>query len=191
LATGPASGDDFVSRGGAKLAAALDVFPITIAGRVCADLGSNVGGFVDCLLQRGAARVHTIEKGYGVLAYRLRRDPRVVVHERVNALHVEVPEPIEVLTCDLAWTRQRHIVPVADRLLAADGDVVSLVKPHYEAPRRCLQRGVLPSERVNEVLAGVVRVWESGGWRVVGQKESPIAGRAGNREVFLHLRRRT
>jgi 23S rRNA (cytidine1920-2'-O)/16S rRNA (cytidine1409-2'-O)-methyltransferase len=190
LATGAASGDDFVSRSGAKLAAALDVFPITISGRVCADLGSNVGGFVDCLLQRGAARVHAIEKGYGVLDYRLRRDPRVVVHERANALHMELPEMIDVLTCDLGWTRQRHIVPVADRLLAADGDVVSLVKPHYEAPRANLRRGVLPSDRVNEVLADIVRVWESAGWRVVGQTESPIAGRAGNREVFLHVRRR-
>lgn len=190
MSAGPASPAEYVSRGGTKLAAALDAFHLSVTGRVCADLGSNVGGFVDCLLRRGAVRVHAVEKGYGVLAYRLRRDRRVVVHERVNALHVCLPEAIELLTCDLGWTRQQWVVPVADRLLAAGGELVSLVKPHYESPPGLLQRGVLPAEQVERVLRRVMKVWESAGWELLAQTESPIAGRAGNREVFLHLRAR-
>jgi 23S rRNA (cytidine1920-2'-O)/16S rRNA (cytidine1409-2'-O)-methyltransferase len=189
---GPAGQSDpaYVSRGGTKLAAALDSFHIPVAQRVCADLGSNVGGFVECLLRRGAARVYAVEKGYGVLDYKLRRDPRVVVHERVNAMHVRLPEPISLLTCDMGWTRQRHLGPVAECLLSADGDFVSLVKPHYEAEAEELHVGVLGPDSAKRVLGQVVEFWQSSGWVVVAQTESPIAGRAGNREFFLHLRRR-
>src|SRR3954471_11748390 len=115
---------EFASRAGLKLDHALNVFAIDVTGLVCADLGSNVGGFVDCLLRRGAAKVYAVEKGYGVLEWRLRKDPRVVVMERTNAMHVELPEPVSLVTIDVAWTRQRNILPAAKRLLAPGGMVV-------------------------------------------------------------------
>src|SRR6478736_10084862 len=114
----------FASRAGLKLDHALTVFQIDVSGLTCADLGSNVGGFVDCLLQRGAAKVYSIDTGYGVLDWKLRKDPRVVVMERTNAMHVTLPEPVSLVTIDVAWTRQRHILPAAVRLLKRDGRVV-------------------------------------------------------------------
>src|SRR5579871_5617777 len=126
---------DFVSRAGLKLEFALDAWNIDVRGLVCADLGSNVGGFVDCLLQRGAAKVYAIEKGYGVLEWKLRKDPRVVVMERTNAMHVELPETVALVTIDVAWTKQRNILPAAGRMLAEGGRIVTLIKPHYEADK--------------------------------------------------------
>src|SRR5690349_7684074 len=118
----------FVSRAGAKLDHALNLFQIDVTGLMCADLGSNVGGFVDCLLARGAGKVYAVEKGYGVLEWRLRNDPRVVVMERSNAMHVHLPEPVDLVTIDVAWTRQKNILPAARRLLKTDGRVISLIK---------------------------------------------------------------
>src|SRR5215213_1612736 len=115
----------FVSRAGQKLDHALATFGVDVTGFVCADLGSNTGGFVDCLLQRGADRVYAVDTGYGVLAWRLRKDPRVVVMERTNAMHVRLPEPVDLVTIDVAWTRQRHILPAARRLVGAGGFVVT------------------------------------------------------------------
>src|SRR6478672_7050849 len=100
---------EYVSRAGQKLAHALKTFSVDPRGLICADLGSNVGGFVDCLLQHGAAKVYAVEKGYGVLEWKLRKDPRVVVMERTNAMHVSRPEPAALVTIDGAWTRQRNI----------------------------------------------------------------------------------
>src|SRR4051812_11330036 len=98
----------FISRAGQKLDHALTAFGVGVGGLVCADLGSNTGGFVDCLLQRGASRVYAVDTGYGVLDWKLRKDPRVVVMERTNAMHVRLPEPVDLVTIDVAWTRQRH-----------------------------------------------------------------------------------
>src|SRR3954471_4903391 len=114
----------FASRAGLKLDHALTVFQIDVSGLTCADLGSNVGGFVDCLLRRGAAKVYAVEKGYGVLEYRLRKDPRVVVMERTNAMHVTLPEPVDIVTIDVAWTRQKNILPAARKLLKPAGTAI-------------------------------------------------------------------
>src|SRR3954470_5640444 len=122
----------FVSRAGQKLDHALTTFSIDVAGLTCADLGCNAGGFTDCLLQRGAAKVYAVDTGYGALAWTLRKDPRVVVMERTNAMHVELPEPVPFVCIDVAWTRQRHILPAGRRLVTPDGRVVTLIKPHYE-----------------------------------------------------------
>src|SRR5512138_88917 len=108
----------FVSRAGPKLEHALATFTIEVRDLVCADLGSNTGGFVDCVLQRGARKCYAIDTGYGVLDYKLRKDPRVVVMERTNAMHVSLPEPIQFISIDVAWTKQKHILPAALRLLA-------------------------------------------------------------------------
>src|SRR5687768_15837506 len=108
---------EFVSRAGQKLDHALATFHLDVAGRVCADLGSNTGGFVDVLLQRGAAKVFAIDTGYGALEWKLRKDARVVVMERTNAVHVTLAEQVSVVTIDVAWTKQRHILPSARRIV--------------------------------------------------------------------------
>lgn len=182
----------FVSRAGHKLDHALLVFQLDVAGRVCADLGSNVGGFVDCLLQRGAAKVYAVEKGYGVLEWKLRKDGRVVVMERTNAMHVRLPEPADLVTIDVAWTRQRHILPAARKLVRDDPDehgwVVSLVKPHYEADPALLHKGVLPSEHVATVVERVTADVRAAGFEVADTTESPILGGEGNVEVLVKLK---
>jgi 23S rRNA (cytidine1920-2'-O)/16S rRNA (cytidine1409-2'-O)-methyltransferase len=178
----------FASRAGLKLEHALGVFGIDVSGRVCADLGSNVGGFVDCLLKRGAAKVYAVEKGYGVLEWRLRKDPRVVVMERTNAMHVELPEKVALVTIDVAWTRQRNILPAARRILAGGGRVVTLIKPHYEAPQALLKKGILPEAEVEGVVEAVKKDIEAAGFAVGGVTRSPIIGGEGNVEVLAMLR---
>lgn len=176
----------YVSRGGRKLAHALDAFGVDPAGLVCADLGCSVGGFTDCLLQRGAARVYAVDTGYGVLDWKLRSDDRVVVMERTNALHAELPEPCGLVAIDASWTRQARIVPVAAGLLGPGGRIVTLVKPHYEAPRELLADGVLPDDRHPEVLAAVIAELRGLGFATTGPVESPLrGGKGGNREHLL------
>src|SRR3954463_348007 len=117
---------NFVSRAGQKLEHALETFRLDVGGSVCADLGSNAGGFVDCLLQRGAVKVYAVDTGYGALEWKLRKDPRVVAMERTNAMHATLPEAVSFICIDVAWTRQKHILPAAARLLAPGGDIVTL-----------------------------------------------------------------
>ena len=123
----------FVSRAGQKLQAALDTFRLGVSGKVAADLGCNVGGFTDCLLQYGAAKVYAVDTAYGVLAWTLRKDQRVIIKERTNAMHVTLPELVDVVTIDVGWTRQEKILPVAATLLKPGGMLLSLIKPHYES----------------------------------------------------------
>jgi 23S rRNA (cytidine1920-2'-O)/16S rRNA (cytidine1409-2'-O)-methyltransferase len=187
MASSPPS--SFVSRAGLKLNHALTDFQLDVTGFTCADLGSNAGGFVDCLLRRGAARVYAIDTGYGALDWRLRKDMRVVVMERTNAMHAELPEPVNLVTIDVAWTRQRHILPAARRMLRpADGAVVSLIKPHYEADKSQLRKGILPADEVDAVIERVVADIRSAGFDVLKMTRSPILGAKGNAEVLAHLR---
>ncbi|MBN1489688.1 MAG: TlyA family RNA methyltransferase [Phycisphaerae bacterium] len=178
-------GCPYVSRGGLKLAAALDAFGLAPAGWVCADFGCNVGGFTDCLLQRGAERVYAIDTGYGALDYRLRRDGRVVVMERTNALHAPLPEPVDLVVIDVAWTQQRYIVPAAAARLRPGGRIVTLVKPHYEVARERLHGGVLDPAAANDVLDATLADLAGRGVVVRGQTDSPILGQAGNREFLV------
>ncbi len=185
----PAAAPPFASRAGQKLEHALATFDLGVAGLTCADLGCSTGGFTDCLLRRGAARVYAVDTGYGVLDYRLRKDARVVVMERTNAMHVALPEPVAVVTIDVAWTRQRHILPAAGRVLAAGGSVVSLVKPHYEAAAAVLRKGILPVDLIPGILDAVRADAAAAGFDVVATVESPIKGAKGNSEVLAWLRR--
>lgn len=178
----------FVSRAGEKLDHALSAFGIDVRDFVCADFGANAGGFTDCLLQRGAAKVYAIDTGYGALDWRLRKDQRVVVMERVNAMHVELPEPVDLVTIDVAWTRQRYILPAAARVLKADGLVVTLIKPHYEADPKLLVAGVLPADAVEGVVDAVKAQIIESGFQVLGTTRSPILGTKGNAEVLAWLR---
>lgn len=177
----------YASRAGEKLAAALDAFQIDPTGRVCADFGSNVGGFTDCLLRRGAAKVYAVDTGYGVLAYTLRKDSRVAVMERTNAMHVELPEVVDLVTIDVAWTRQLHILPAAARALKPSGTVITLIKPHYEAPRERLRGGVLSPEDARDVLNDTLDAIRAAGWESRGVIESPIVGQKGNTEFLAWL----
>ena len=179
----------YVSRGGDKLAAALAHFKLDVAGLVCADLGSHVGGFVDCLLQHGAVKVYSVDTSYGTLAWTLRKDDRVVVLERTNAMHVTLPEPVDLVTIDVGWTPQAKILPAVARMIKPEGRVVSLLKPHYEAPKERLVDGVLPDERVGGVVESVKTAIVRDGWSIVAETESPLRGHGGNREFLLLLMR--
>lgn len=184
----------YVSRGGLKLAHALDAFTVDPAGRICADLGCSTGGFTDVLLRRSAAKVYAVDTGYGVLDWRLRNDPRVVVMERTSAMHAGLPEPVSLVTIDAGWTRQSKLLPNVRRLLGAGGEVVTLIKPHYEVEADSLRstRGILPEERLAEVMERVRREIEQCGFLVIAETRSPIrgSGAKGNLEVLAHLRAR-
>ena len=178
----------YVSRGGLKLEHALDQFGVDCGDLICADLGSHVGGFVDCLLQRGAKRVYSIDTSYGTLAWKLRKDDRVVVLERTNALHVELPESVELLTIDLGWTRQELILPRARSMTQEGGSIITLIKPQYEAEKELLASGVVPEAHQGEVVSKVLDTIRSLGFFVAGVVPSPIKGHGGNQEVLALLR---
>ncbi|MBL9119778.1 MAG: TlyA family rRNA (cytidine-2'-O)-methyltransferase [Phycisphaerae bacterium] len=170
----------YVSRAGEKIDAAIKAFAIDCTGLRCADFGCNVGGFTDCLLQRGAAHVIAIDTGYGALAWKLRTDARVEVRERTNALHAEPPaERVDLITIDLAWTPQRLAIPAALRWLKPDGRILTLVKPHYEVEgeeKAWLDRGFLPQDKAPIVLERVLATFPSLGVRAVQTIQSPLLG---------------
>jgi 23S rRNA (cytidine1920-2'-O)/16S rRNA (cytidine1409-2'-O)-methyltransferase len=182
----------FVSRGGLKLAAALDHFPVPIQDAICADVGASTGGFTDCLLQRGAARVYAIDVGYGQLDWKLRSDPRVVVMDRTNARYLEsLPEPIGVATIDAAFISLRLILPAVLKWLQADAQVVALIKPQFEAGRERVGKGGVIRDPA--IHAEVIRsMWHSAieiGFSPIDVIRSPIEGPAGNVEFLMWLRR--
>ena len=180
----------FVSRGGLKLDHALRTFNLSVAGLTCADLGCSTGGFTDCLLQHGAARVYAVDTGYGVLDYKLRKDARVVVMERTNAMHVELPERVGFISIDVNWTRQEKVLPVAQKLLnnTSDARIITLIKPHYEADPAILRQGVVPEPLVATVLEATLKRVTACGFRVVSTTQSPIKGSGGRGNVeFLAL----
>jgi 23S rRNA (cytidine1920-2'-O)/16S rRNA (cytidine1409-2'-O)-methyltransferase len=183
----------YVGRGGIKLARALDVFAIDPAGRRALDIGASTGGFTDVLLQRGAARVTALDVGRGQLDWRLRTDPRVVVREGVNARALaadDVPEPVDLVTIDVAFISLGYIFPALSRVLAPQFDIVALVKPQFEAGRHEVgAHGLVTDPAVHEaVLARVTAQAQAAGFRRVAMTPSPITGATGNREFFLHLR---
>jgi 23S rRNA (cytidine1920-2'-O)/16S rRNA (cytidine1409-2'-O)-methyltransferase len=133
-------------------------------------------------------KVYAIDTGYGMFDYRLRKDPRVVVMERTNAMHVMLPEPIDLVVIDVAWTKQSHILPAARRMLKTSGSVVTLVKPHYEADPAWLKGGVLVEERIEDVLVSVRNDIELAGFEQTAITRSPIKGAKGNVEFLAALR---
>jgi len=178
----------YVSRAGQKLDHAITTFAIDPTGNICADLGCSTGGFTDCLLHHNAARVYAVDTGYGVLDWKLRKDPRVVVMERVNAMHVQLPEPVDLVTIDVAWTRQRNILPAARKLLKPNGIVISLIKPHYESPANLLRKGILDAAEIPAILTAVAADIHQAGFELIAKVESPIKGSKGNTEVLAWLR---
>ncbi|MBF6599234.1 MAG: TlyA family RNA methyltransferase [Dehalococcoidia bacterium] len=181
----------FVSRGGEKLDHALAVFAIDVAGRVALDAGSSTGGFTDCLLQRGAARVYAVDVGYGQLHQRLRADRRVVAMERTNIRTLAaLPEAPSVAVVDASFISLTTVLPAVHALVAPGADIVPLVKPQFEAVRDEVGRdGVVRDPLVRATVIGRVAWWcLQRGMRVRGVAMSPLAGPAGNREFFLWLR---
>jgi 23S rRNA (cytidine1920-2'-O)/16S rRNA (cytidine1409-2'-O)-methyltransferase len=187
----------YVSRGGVKLAHALDVFAVDPRGRVALDVGASTGGFTDVLLQRGAARVLALDVGHGQLDWRLRTDARVVVLERVNARTLtadQLPEALRTFALavmDVSFISVRQVLPAIVPLLAAGADAVVLVKPQFEAGREEVGKGgVVRDPAVHaRVVAEVAAAASALGLLPVATTESPITGSEGNREFFLHLRR--
>jgi 23S rRNA (cytidine1920-2'-O)/16S rRNA (cytidine1409-2'-O)-methyltransferase len=182
----------YVGRGGLKLEGALEHFNIQVHGKVCLDVGSSTGGFTDCLLQYGASRVYAIDVGTGQMDWRLRNDPRVVLHEKVNARYLtraEVPEPAQLVTCDVSFISVTLILPVLSNLVARDAEMVILVKPQFELEREQVPRGGVirdpalhrqACERVMDAVAAL-------GFRAE-MIPSPILGAEGNQEFLLYAR---
>jgi 23S rRNA (cytidine1920-2'-O)/16S rRNA (cytidine1409-2'-O)-methyltransferase len=186
------SGPRYVSRGGDKLAGALDDFGLDVSGSVAIDVGSSTGGFTDVLLQRGAARVHAIDVGKGQLDWGLRNDPRVVVHEGVNAREgVPVVEPVDLVVADVSFISLRLALPPALAKLREQGDLVALVKPQFEAGREAVGKGGVvrdPAVRADAVIA-VARDLAGRGVGTLAIAPSATLGREGNREIFIHGRK--
>jgi 23S rRNA (cytidine1920-2'-O)/16S rRNA (cytidine1409-2'-O)-methyltransferase len=177
----------FASRAGEKLQFALDSFKISVKDLTCADFGSSTGGFTDCLLQNGAKKVYSVDVSYGEFAWKLRNDPRVVVMERTNAMHVNLPEKMDVISIDVGWTKQALILPNAFSNLKKDRQIISLIKPHYEAERQMLVKGRLADEFIDVVVKKVKDDIENAGGKVVNLVESPIVGEKGKNREFLAL----
>ena len=183
----------FVSRGGVKLAAALDHFALDPAGFVCLDVGASTGGFTDCLLQRSAARVYAVDVGHGQLDAKLRADPRVVVREKVNARALstaEVPEPVDLAVVDVSFISLRLILPALVPLVKKGGVIVCLVKPQFEAGRGEVPRGgvVKSPETRRRVVGEIEAAGTSLGLSSLGALASPILGARGNEEVLVGFR---
>jgi 23S rRNA (cytidine1920-2'-O)/16S rRNA (cytidine1409-2'-O)-methyltransferase len=183
----------YVSRGGGKLVAALEAFSVEVASCIAMDVGASTGGFTDCLLQYGAARVYAVDVGYGQLHWQLRTDPRVVVYERTNARYLkpsDMPERIALLTVDVSFISLRLLLPVLIELLALPADAIVLIKPQFEVGKDQVGRGGVVRDTMlhYQALHDVLTVAQSCGFSVLQGIASPLLGPKGNREFLVHLR---
>jgi 23S rRNA (cytidine1920-2'-O)/16S rRNA (cytidine1409-2'-O)-methyltransferase len=185
----------YVSRGGFKLAQALDLFDIDVSGLLAIDVGASTGGFTDCLLQRGARGVIAVDVGYGQLAWKLREDPRVVNLEKTNIRYLE-PETLpgipELAVIDASFISLDKVLPATLKLIKEDGAVVALIKPQFEVGRGQVGKGgvVRDEKKHAEVVSAVRSLAESLGLVVLGVCDSPILGPKGNKEFLIHLRKK-
>ena len=184
----------YVSRGGYKLEKAMEVFPISLDGKVTMDIGASTGGFTDCMLQNGAQKVYAVDVGYGQLAWKLRNDERVVNLERTNMRYVtaeQVPEPVDFFSVDVAFISLELILPAARGVCADDAQAVCLIKPQFEAGRENVgKNGVVRDQRVHQsVVQGIIDFCMNNGFSVCGLDYSPIKGPQGNIEYLLYIKR--
>ena len=185
----------WVSRGGVKLAHALEEFGLSPAGLICLDVGASTGGFTDVLLTHGATSVYAVDVGHGQLAWKLRSDPRVVVLEKTNARHLtaeQVPEPISALVCDASFIGLQTLLPAPLALCAPGAWAAVLIKPQFEAgPGQVGSKGVVRDPAVHDEVCARIGAWWATlpGWTVLGISPSPITGPEGNREFLLAARR--
>jgi 23S rRNA (cytidine1920-2'-O)/16S rRNA (cytidine1409-2'-O)-methyltransferase len=185
----------WVSRGGVKLAHALDHFGIDPAGGIWLDVGASTGGFTDVLLARGAARVYAVDVGHGQLAWKLRQDPRVIVLERTNARHLscqEVPGPVDGIVCDASFIGLEVVLPAPLALAAPRAHIVALIKPQFEVgPAEVGKGGIVRDPALHSLVCARVAAWlgDRPGWTVLGITDSPIAGADGNHEFLIAAKR--
>jgi 23S rRNA (cytidine1920-2'-O)/16S rRNA (cytidine1409-2'-O)-methyltransferase len=180
---------EYASRGALKLGPALQRFCVDPSGRICADIGASTGGFTDVLLRRGAQRVYALDVGRGLLHWRLRQDPRVVVIERVNARHMETfPEPVNLVVIDVSFIGLEKVLPAVARA-APGAEVVALFKPQFQVGRADVGKGgIVRDMQATEAALGRFREWSAAnGFRVVDESPSEVEGADGNREIFVHL----
>jgi 23S rRNA (cytidine1920-2'-O)/16S rRNA (cytidine1409-2'-O)-methyltransferase len=183
----------WVSRGGLKLEHGLRHFGLSPAGRVCLDIGASTGGFTDVLLAHGAARVHAVDVGHGQLAWKLRNDPRVTVHEKTNARYLTretIGDPIGALVCDASFIGLTTLLPAPLALCSPDAWAIALIKPQFEAgPAAVGRKGVVRDPAVHAAVCERIRAWWAAlpDWRVLGITESPITGPEGNREFLIGI----
>ncbi|MFZ5445650.1 MAG: TlyA family RNA methyltransferase [Myxococcota bacterium] len=184
----------YVSRGGLKLKGAIDAFSLEVRGAICADIGASTGGFTDCLLQEGASRVHAIDVGYGQLHEKLRKDPRVISRERVNARHLtddELPEPVQVIVIDVSFISLELVLPPVLPKLTRGGVLIALVKPQFEVgPAHIDKGGVVRDPIARQGAIDRIRAFvKAQGLTELGVIDSPVHGPAGNVEALLVARR--
>ena len=185
----------WVSRGGLKLAHALEHFAINPAGAVAIDVGASTGGFTDVLIQGGAAKVYAVDVGHGQLAWKLRNDDRVIVLEKTNARHLSaehVPEPVDMVVCDASFISLKTVLPAAVAMVKPGGRLVALIKPQFEAGREQVGKGgVVRDPEVHVAVCEDVRTWLDGlgGWAIDGIVQSPITGPEGNIEFLISASR--
>jgi 23S rRNA (cytidine1920-2'-O)/16S rRNA (cytidine1409-2'-O)-methyltransferase len=182
--------EGYVSRGGIKLAGALDAFSLSVAGLVAMDVGASTGGFTDCLLRRGARRVYAVDVGYGQLAWKLRQDARVVVLERTNVRYLDreqIPEPVDLATVDTSFISLTKVIPRVIEFLGENGRLLALIKPQFEVGRGRVGKGgvVRQPELHQQVVSEVERFCRDQALAVGGVVESPLLGPKGNREFFI------
>jgi 23S rRNA (cytidine1920-2'-O)/16S rRNA (cytidine1409-2'-O)-methyltransferase len=181
----------YVSRGGLKLEKALDHFAIPVAGRIALDVGSSTGGFTDCLLQRGAAKIYAVDVGTNQLAWKLRSDPRVVSMEKTNIRDVtaaQIPERVDLIVCDASFIGLRTALPAALALAADGAHLAALIKPQFEVGKgRVGKGGIVREPELHEEVRATIAAWlaEQPGWTVLGTTESPIEGAEGNKEFLI------
>lgn len=176
----------FVSRGGIKLQHAIENWKLNIENSVVLDVGSSTGGFVDCLLQNGASKVYAVDTSYGELAWKLRNDPRVIVMERTNILHLKsLPDPVDFITIDAGWTKLELVLPAVKEFLSPGGKIIALLKPQYEAPKHYLKKGILLPEFIDKVKDEVISNISNLKFKIEKNTDSPILGGGGNKEFLL------
>lgn len=185
-------GRRWASRGAFKLLKALDVFSVSVQGKVCADVGASTGGFTDVLLDRGAGKVYAVDVGYGQLLWRLAADPRVVVMDRTNArtlTSASFEEPIELFVCDASFISLKLLLPAMDEALSAAGEAVVLIKPQFEAGRERVKGGVVRDPEIHRAVLEEVALFvlQETRFQIKGLSWSPILGPEGNMEFLCHL----
>lgn len=184
----------YVSRGGLKLEKALNVFPITLTDKICMDIGASTGGFTDCMLQNGAAKVYSVDVGYGQLDWKLRQDDRVVCMEKTNFRYMtpeDIPDVLDFASVDVSFISLDKILTPAYALLKEQGEMVALIKPQFEAGREKVgKKGVVRDPKVHEeVISRIVRHADEVSFEVLDLSYSPIRGPEGNIEYLIHLRK--
>lgn len=184
----------YVSRGGLKLEKALKVFPITLTGKICMDIGASTGGFTDCMLQNGAAKVYSVDVGYGQLDWKLRQDDRVVCMEKTNFRYMtpeDIPDVLDFASVDVSFISLDKILTPAYALLKEQGEMVALIKPQFEAGREKVgKKGVVRDPKVHEeVISRIVRHADEVSFEVLDLSYSPIRGPEGNIEYLIHLKK--